>query len=164
MPMVIILTMPLSMRRAIIGVRLDAAGEDETIGLGSVLIHVDRHPVVRLAELHDFHGRADRAAHVALGDAVAFENTALTFDSAAAMAAHGGEDEGLRAQRLELGNDLFGALGDVGNAAAAYAHGDGHARLHLAAHFGPFELLGHRVTDVGDFRRCELLTHVHHAR
>ena len=51
--------------------------------------------------------RLDRAADEALGDAVAFQHFALAFGGGAAVAAHGREDEGLRAQRLEFGDDLL---------------------------------------------------------
>ena len=102
--------------------------------------------------------------HGRLGDAVAFEHFALALGGRAAVAAHGREDERLGAERLQLGDDLLGALGDVVDAAAAAADRDGHAGLHLGADFGALELLGHRRADVGEPLAIELLADVHHPR
>src|SRR4029077_10190856 len=91
-------------------------------------------------------------------------HVALALGGGAAVAPHGGEDEGLRAQRLQLGNYLLGAIGNVGDSAASAAHGDGHAGLDLGSHLGTLELLGHGLRDVSDLDRFEFLADVDHAR
>ena len=72
-PIIIILTMPLSMgpRKLVCG--LTRQMRHNAVGCGGELVHVDRH-AVDLAQLHDVHLRVDRAADEALGDAVAFEH------------------------------------------------------------------------------------------
>ena len=120
MPMVIILTMPLSIgaRKFVCGLMRQT--KHDAVGSGRELVHVDGH-AVDLAQFHHVHLRLDGAADEALGDAVALQHLALAFGRGAAVAAHGGEDEGLGAQCLELGHHLLHAVGDVGDAAAAHS-------------------------------------------
>src|SRR5215831_2210582 len=106
----------------------------------------------------------DRAADEALGNAIARQYLALPFRRSAAVAAHGREDERFGAERLQLGNHLLGAIADIGDAAAAAAHGDRHARLDLRPHLGTLELLGDGVRYVVHLDRLELLADVDHAR
>ena len=148
--------------RTEVGMRLDPAHEGDRVGSSRELVHVDRH-AVDLAQLHHFHLRLDRAADIALGDAVVLQHLALAFGRGAAVAAHGGEDEGLGAEGLELGHHLLHALGDVGDAAAAHTERNGHAGLHGAAHLGPLELLHYRLADVVDPGGFEFLPDMDHA-
>ena len=80
------------------GVRLDAADDQHVVGLEGVLVEVDRKAFGRLADDDRLHARADRAAAELLGDAVAFEQLALPFGRAAAVAAHRRHDERLGAR------------------------------------------------------------------
>ena len=164
MPMVIILTMPLSMgaRKLVCGLMRQTTARRRRLRRRACPCR----PACRRACPAPPPPCCDvnRAADEALGDAVALQHLALALGGGAAVAAHGREDEGLGAQRLELGDDLLGALGDVGDAAAAAAHRDGHAGLDLGAHLGALELVDHRLADVVELRGLELLPDVHHAR
>ena len=84
-----------------IRVRLDAADDQHVIGAEGVLVEMDRKAFRRLADDDRLHARPDRAAAIRLGDAVAFDQLALPFGRAAAVAAHRRHDERLGAQRLE---------------------------------------------------------------
>jgi len=81
-----------------IRMRLDAADDEHVIGAEGVLIEMHGKAFGGLADDDGFHAGADGAAAVALGDAVAFDELALAFGSAAAVATHGGDDKGLSAE------------------------------------------------------------------
>ncbi len=85
----------------IAGVRLDAADDADVVGLRGELVEIDGKAFGRGAELDDFHGRADGHADERLGDAVAFEDCALSFGGAAAVAAHGRHEERPGAEVLQ---------------------------------------------------------------
>ena len=145
-----------------VGMRLDARDDDDRVGFGGMLVHVDRHAVVEFAHFHDVHAGLNGAADVVLGDAVAFQHFALAFGSGAAVAAHRRENERLGAERLQLGDDGLGAFGDVVDAARAATDCDGHPRLDLGPHFRALELLDHGLCDAVEFLCLELLAHMHH--
>ena len=74
--------------------------DHHVIGLEGVLVEVDGNALGGAADDHRLHARPDRAAAELLGDAVAFEDLALPFGRAAAVAAHRRHDERLGAERL----------------------------------------------------------------
>src|SRR5262245_41530554 len=102
-----------------VGVRLDAADDEDVVSAEGVLVEVDRKALGGLADNDGFHAGADRAAAVAFGNTVAFDQLALAFGGAATVAAHGGNDEGFSAKRLKVPDGRFNDEGDVCDAAAA---------------------------------------------
>ena len=69
--MSIIFIRPLSMSPTKVGVRLDAVADQHVIGLEGVAVEVDGKALGRLADDDRLHARANRAAAILLGDAVA---------------------------------------------------------------------------------------------
>ena len=111
---------------------LDAALEDDTVGLSGVFVDIHIAALVA-ADLDRFHAGADLAAAELLGHTVAFADSALALRRGVAMAAHGGNDEGNGAAGLaEIRDSLDGDI-LVGNAAGRAGNGDLHTRLHLGA-------------------------------
>ena len=78
-----------------IGVRFHPVDDADVIRLGGILVEPHRDAVGRLAELHHFHGGAERHTHALLGDAVVAQHIELPIGCAAAMAAHAGMTKGL---------------------------------------------------------------------
>ena len=108
-----------------VGVRLDAVADQDVVGLHGEAIEVQRHALGSVADDDGFRAGADGAAHGRLGDAVGFQHAALAFGGAAAVAAHGGDQEGPRTEAAEVLDGRAEDGDDVGDAAAA--GGDGHA-------------------------------------
>src|SRR5437870_5463886 len=103
------------------------------IGAERLLVEMHGKSFGGLADYDRLHAGADRAAAVALGDAVAFDQLALAFCGAAAVAAHGGDDERPSLKRLKMLNRGLDDQGDIGDAAAAGGDGDGLPRLYFLA-------------------------------
>src|SRR5262249_17798659 len=114
------------------GVRLDACDDADVVGLAGVLVEVDRVALAGRADLDDLHRRLDGRADGLLGDAVALDDLALPLGGAAAVAAHGGHEEGFGAEGLQVVGDGAEDEGDVGDAAAAGGERDGVAGLDAA--------------------------------
>ena len=99
---------------------------------------------------HGGHVGLDRHAEGLLADAVLGQQLALALGGGAAVAAHRGDDERLRAQvaqAVERGADDGGQVGD-----AAAADADGHpvAAAHAAGQREPLPLPADLAGDVGD--------------
>ena len=116
-----------------VGVWLDAANDGHVVGFERVLVEKDGDAVFSRAHLYGLHGRLDRCASVLLGDAVAFDDSLLRLGDAAAVAAHGRNEEGLEAEGFELGHETFDHQRDIGNAATADGDGDGLAGIDFGA-------------------------------
>jgi hypothetical protein len=113
---------------------------------------------------HNAHLRVDRAADEGFGDAVAFQHFALAFRGRAAVAAHRGKNEGIGAERLQLGNYGLHAHRDIRDAPAAAAHCDLHPGFDARPDFRPRELIGDCERDVGDPGCHKLLANAQHPR
>src|SRR5207237_8402850 len=85
------------------------------------------------------HGRLDGHADGRLGDAVAFDDLALALRGAAAVAAHGRDQERLGAELLEEVGDAAAHHRDVGAAAAAGGQRDGWAGFDGAGQVEPLQ-------------------------
>ena len=105
-------------------VGLDAVADHHVVGGVRMLVEVNREALGRLADDDGGHGGADGTAAGPLGDAVGFEDRPLAAGGAAAVAAHGGHQERLRAEPAKPTHDRAEDRGDVGDAAAA--GGDRH--------------------------------------
>lgn len=107
-----------------IGVGFDAVDEDDVVGLegGDACEHAGA--AFGDADLSDFHRGADGRGHGGFGDAVGGEDFGLAFGCGAAVAAHGGEDEGLRAGGAEDVEGCADDCRDVRNAATADTDSD----------------------------------------
>ena len=116
-----------------VSVRLDAANDGNVVGFKGVFVEKDGDAVLGRTHLDGFHGRLNGCAGVLFGDAVAFDDFLLRLGDAAAVAAHGGDEEGLEAEGLELGHEAFDHERDIGNAAAADRDGDGLAGIDFGA-------------------------------
>ena len=116
-----------------VGVWLDAANDGHVVGFERVFVEKDRDAILGRAHLYGLHGRLDGRAGVLLGDAVAFDDSLLCLGDAAGVAAHGGDEEGLEAEGLELGHETFDHKRDIGNATAADGDGDGLAGIDFGA-------------------------------
>ena len=116
----------------------------------------------RLAHLDHVHRGADRAAHGRLGHAVVLEDRALALGRPAAMAPHRGDDEGVRAQRLQVVHGRADDRVDVDDAPAPDGQGHGLARLHRQRE--PAERRPHRDGHVLDGGPVERLLHPDHPR
>ena len=94
-----------------VGLPRKAVGENgKSVGSCSHLKRLDR--------------RADFRAHARLGDSIVSQNLPLALGRSAPMTAHGGENEGARALRLEPAARDADNLLQAGNAAAADRHRD----------------------------------------
>jgi len=93
-------------------------------------VEVDGHPLRGDPELEYVHAAADGCAAprglLVFAEAVAFEDGSLAFGCAAAVAAHGGDEEGPAATGAYLVEDGDNHVTDTSDAAAAYADGDLH--------------------------------------
>ena len=135
-------------------VGLEAAGQDNAVGAVGVLVQVHRHAGAGDTQLHHLHAAADLAAHGVGGDAVAGQNLQLALRRGAAVAAHGGHDEGGRPPGLDEVHHGPGDDVHVGDAPAAGGDGHGHARPDFGAEGLSEELtLYHR----GYFPGCDML-------
>ncbi len=150
-------------RRTEVGMRLDARDDDDRVGFGGMLIHVNGHAVVKPAQFHDVHAGPDRATNSVFRDAIAFQHFSLAFGGCATVAAHGREDERPGAERLELRDHGLGAFRYVVDATRTASDRDGHPRLDPGPHFGALELFDDRLGDAVEFLGLELLAHMHHA-
>ncbi len=88
----------------------------------------------------------------------------MALGGGAAVAAHGGDDEGFGAEFLDLGDRGLEDLGDAIDAAAAGGEADAGAGLDGGGDLGPGELLGDGGGDVGDLGRFESLADFEPAR
>jgi hypothetical protein len=82
------------------GVGLHAAYHHDAVGLGGVLVQVDRLALGGRDDDDGLHAGLDGYAHGLFGDAVAGEHLQLALGGGSAVAAHGREDEGLSASFL----------------------------------------------------------------
>src|SRR5262249_7655126 len=107
-----------------IGVRLDARDGHHRVGFEGVFVPPDRLAPAVAADLPTGHVRFHGHAEVVLADAVLGEQLPLPFTRRAAVAAHRGDDERLRAQVAEAVEGRLHQHRDVLDAAAAAADGD----------------------------------------
>src|SRR5690606_38991006 len=110
-----------------IGVELDAIDEEDAIGSVGETIHVKRVRKVAAIEFRDLHGGANGTADLLLGDTVGSKRFLLAFGGGATVAAHGGDDEGLRSRYLETGDRGADDGLEIGDAAASNRDGNGSA-------------------------------------
>ena len=109
-----------------VGVRLDAVADQHVVGLAwRWRSKCSGQALGGAADDDGLHAGADGAADGRLGDAVGLQHVALAFGGAAAVAAHGRDEEGLGAEVPEVLDGRAEDGDDVGDAAAA--GGDGHA-------------------------------------
>jgi hypothetical protein len=140
------------------GVRLDARDDADVVGLRGVAVE---HHGVALgggAGLDHLHRGADRGADELLGDAVAFEDLPLAGRRAAAVTAHGGDEEGLRAESSQKRRRRTQDQGDVGDATASGGQGDAVAGPDALAQVELLQGAGDGGGDVVDARALEVLT------
>jgi len=109
--------------------RLHAVDDDDPVGVERGLAEADRDAVLRRPEHRGLHRRVDRHAHRGLGDAILREDLGLPLGRGAAVAAHRGDEEGLRARVLQDGDHFADDDSEVADAPAARAHGDARAGL-----------------------------------
>jgi len=138
-----------------IGVGFDAVDEDDAVGFPGVAIHVEGIGKTGAIEFDDFHGGTDGAAHGGGGDVVGFEQSSLALGGGAAVAAHGGNDEGFGAGGEEMIDDGLGDAIDIGDAAAADGDGNGGAGRNWDVRGG--EALAGGGWDVRDVGAREIL-------
>jgi hypothetical protein len=118
-------------------VRLDAADDEHVIGKEGVLVEVDGKTLGRLANDDRLHARADRAAAERLGHSVPFDQFALPFGRAAAVASHRRHDERLGPEPLQVPHGCLNDQGDISNPATAGSDSDRLATFDAAAEFQP---------------------------
>ena len=109
------------------GVGLDASHHDHRVGFVGVLVYPDLVAVGQEAHLHRLHAGEDGTAAVFLGDAEALQDGPLSLGGGAAVAAHGGDDEGLGAQGSDPGGQFPEDQGHIADLAAAAGHAHPHA-------------------------------------
>src|SRR5205814_3140950 len=129
---------------------LDARHGHDGVGLQGILAPPDRLAPRVDADLHGRHVGLDRDAQLLLTDAVLGEQLSLSLGGGAAVAAHGGDDEGAGAAvapEVEGGPDDGG---DAGDAAAADADGDAIAPPDALADAGLLPASPHLASDVAD--------------
>jgi len=145
-------------------VGLDAADRDQEIRRIGELVQMDLQAALRMRDHLSIHGGADRSAHGLLRHAVALDDAALTLSLGARVAAHGGDDKRVCADRLDLIADGADDAGDVRHITAARGNADTVAGLDaveraLAAHSlrnGALDVIDmavvHLMTDADKFR------------
>jgi hypothetical protein len=94
---------------------------------------------------------------------VALQDLALSLGGAAAVAAHGGDEEGLGAQVAQAANDGAKGDGDVGDAAAAGGQGYRLTGADDAAKVQRVQDVTHRCGHVLDLGPLEALAQAHHS-
>src|SRR5579875_23598 len=115
-----------------------------------------------MSQFDDFHCRPNRAADALFGDPVTFEHFALSLRGSSTVTPHGRKNEGFRAQRLELRNYRFYALGEIADAATAASQSNRHTWLDFVAYPGLSKLLGHGLGYASQFRALKLLANSDH--
>ena len=145
-------------------VGLDAADRDQEIRRIGELVQMDLQAAPGVRDHLSIHGGADRSAHGLLRHAVALDDAALTLSLGARVAAHGGDDKRVCADRLDLIADGTDDAGDVRHVTAARGNADTVAGLDaveraLAAHSlrnGALDVIDmavvHLMTDADKFR------------
>jgi hypothetical protein len=146
------------------GVRLDAPDHDDPVGAGGAGVHVDRHALWRAAEDDRLHRRADLDAEAGRRDAVAGQHLALPLGRPAAVAAHGRDDEGARAERAQLVEDRADDLAQRRDAPAADREGDLGAGPQAGAEVEAAHPVADRGRQVGDRVVGEALPDRQHGR
>ena len=116
-------------RRSKIRMRLNSTHKRDGVRLGRKFIKVNRHSVVSLSNLNDFHTRLNRAANISLRHTITVKNFFLSFSCCTAMAAHSWKNKRLGTQRLELRYDRFDTLSNVIHTARSNAECNGHTWL-----------------------------------
>ena len=127
-PISIIFISPLSIVAGEAGVRLDAAADQHVVGLEGEAVEMDREAFGRAGRRRPSPSWSGSGSRRILGDAVGFHHLPLALGGAAAVAAHGRNDEGPAPQPLEMLDDRAKDDGDIGDAAAAGGDGHGLAR------------------------------------
>ena len=140
------------------GVGLDAVDQDNAVGLTGIFVDVDGQALRGAADLLDLHGGDHRGAHRFLCDAVAAEHLGLTLGGGAAVAAHGGDQNGLSALGLDKGNHCLDQKDILVDTPAAAGDGDAGAGLDGGAGFlqtpqkSPLNILQHVIVEgLADF-------------
>jgi len=136
------------------GVGLDTVDDQDGIRLGGVGVEVDGHALLGHADLDHVHAAADGGSRA---QAVALQHGALAFGCAAAVAAHGGDEEWLPAAGANLLKDGRNDLTDATDAAAAQADGDLHAGPDGGGQGQATQAGAYVSGDVGDMVAGELL-------
>ena len=118
-------------------VRLDTVEEEDAVGGRRVAVDADRAAAHgAFPDLDRVHAAEHRAAHGFLRDAVAGQTIALTLARRAAVAAHGRDDERLRAAVLQELDDRAREVAVAVDPAAAAGERDAHSGPDAAAQRG----------------------------
>ena len=130
-------------------VRFDAAGDDDSIGLMSILILIDRLAELRISKEDRFHGRPDRTAHGLGGDSISLKQLSLAFRRCPAVAAHGRHNKRICPALFAEVDDGAGDGVDICNTATAGGNRDAHAGLNRIGNFRPREFFPDNRRDLG---------------
>ena len=147
-----------------VGVQLYAVDRDDEVGFIGCAVEPDGAAVGAVAKINGVHRCHNGNAETLLRDPVAREDLALALLRAAAVAAHGGDDKGLRTQFFERVYRRFDDGIEILDAAAADADGDTHAGLDERADLRLCELCAHRAGHILQTGLVKLLPHTIHPR
>ena len=128
------------------------------------LVEPDRQAAFNVAEQDGVHAGADRAAHGLFGYAVMGEYLKLALCRCAAVAAHGGHDEGFCAKPLYFLCRRLQHQIDAVDAAAAAGKRYTLSRFYSLANLRPCELLGDGSGHVIDSGSNEILPYPYPTR
>jgi len=131
-------------------VPLDAGEKEDAVGFEGGFVHEGGDAFGGSADGDDIERTDDGATHGGFMDAVVHEDVCLALGGSGAVAAHGGNDEGLGSVFLPEIDGGFGDAGDVGNATAADADSDACAFGDTLDNVGGRKLLADAVFDVRD--------------
>lgn len=120
-------------------VRFDAAGDNDSIGLMSISVLIDRLAELGISEENRLHGRPDRTAHSLGGDSISLQQLSLSFRSCPAVAAHGRHNKWICPALFAEVDDSAGDGVDICNTATAGGDCNAHAGLDRIGNFRPGE-------------------------
>jgi hypothetical protein len=143
-------------------VRFDSIDQNNSIRLQRFNAAKHWRAIVARSDLARLQRSSDRHVHSFLRDVVGSQNFSLAFRRRAAVAAHGGNDEGLRAGRFQMLQNTGDNGGQIGDAPAADCDRDSGAGADSGLNFLKFQ--SDCVANIE--RRClgKILAHWPHAR
>jgi hypothetical protein len=144
------------------GVGFDAANDADMVGIGGVPIEKDGVAVRCRADFDDVHGSKDGSADVLFGDAVAFQDPALSVSSGAAVATHSRNEERASTKAVKELTRCTKDVGDAGDATAAGGQGDALAGPNPPLQGEAREGVGDGRLDVFNTLPFKLLPQPHH--